>query len=114
MPSNNASTNPKTPLPAENPDQQKRHRTIHVEKVEIITPAFHIHLNKRGLKTPPPNDGESIIPSSAPPNTGNSPPLPPLPNLYISLDKITKVVEFLLPYAVISCAISLAIIAAKL
>ena len=99
----NPSINPKTPLVQDKKDQRK-HRTIHADKVDINTPAFTINVTKCSAKHSPPPP----LPPS--PTTGNTTPLPPSD----SQDEYYTPVEAITFFCLISCTISLIVIAAKL
>ena len=99
----NPSINPKTP-PVQDKKDHRKHRTIHADKVDINTPAFTINVMKCSAKHSP-------SPPHPPfPTTGNTPPLPPSD----SQDEQYTPVEAITFFCLISCTISLIIIAAKL
>ena len=100
----NPSINPKIP-PVQDKKDQRKHRVVHADKVDINTPAFTINVTKCSAKHSP----SPPLPSS--PTTGNAPPLPPSND---SQDEYYTPVEAILFSCVIACTISLIVIAAKL
>ena len=94
--------NPRT-LPDPKKKDQHKHRTVHADKVDIHTLAFQINVTKCSAKHSP-------SPHSPPsPTTGNTKPLPPT-----SQDEYYTLVEAITFLCIISCTISLIVIAAKL
>ena len=102
--SNNPSINPKTP-PVQDKKDQRKHRVVHADKVDINTPAFTINVTKCSAKHSP------SPPHPPSPTTGNTPPPPPSDD---SQDEHYTPVEAILFSCVIACTISLIVIAAKL
>ena len=100
----NPSINPKTP-PVQDKKDQRKHRVVHADKVDINTPAFTINVTKCSAKHSP----SPPLPPS--PTTGNTPPLPPSDD---SQDEHYTPVEAILFSCVIACTISLIVIASKL
>ena len=99
----NPSINPKTP-PVQDKKDHRKHRVVHADKVDINTPAFTINVTKCSAKHSP------SPPHPPSPTTGNTPPLPPSD----SQDEQYTPVEAITFFCLISCTISLIIIAAKL
>ena len=99
----NRSINPRTPPDPKTKDHRK-HQVVHADKVNINTPAFTINVTKCSAKHSP------SPPHPPSPTTGNTHPLPPTN----SQDEFYTPVEAIIFLCIITCTISLIIIAAKL
>ena len=97
--------NPRTQPDPKTKDQHK-HWTVHADKVDINTPAFTINVTKCSAKHSP----SPPLPPS--PTTGNTHPLTPT-NSHLQEEYYT-LVETITFLCIISCTISLIVIAAKI